>query len=144
MFSYFFLRFFPLFSRFLAFFTASSSCIGFPLFLFLVLLNINNEYVTVYIVLIALFFIYFLILNYSPLPLVSASSVCLRVYFCFLTKTNRYLLVFYFSHFFSRVFSFWTWRLSSILDWQHKKYSSTVCVCVRVLQHKKMKSFKWW
>lgn len=49
------------------------------------------------------------------------------VYFCFLTKTNRYLASFI-SHFF---FSRSDFVLSCILDWQHKKYSSTVVfVCV--------------
>lgn len=100
-FSYFF-PLFPLFSRF-PHVSPLPHLYWFPsFFVSCFLLNINNEYVTVYIVLIALFFIYFLILNYSPFPpYSSASSVCVCI-FCFLTKTNRYLASFI-SHFFSRV-----------------------------------------
>lgn len=140
----FFLLFslFPLFSRF-PHVSPLPHLYWFPSF-FCFLLNINNEYVTVYIVLIALFFIYFLILNYSSFPPYSSpySSVCVCI-FCFLTKTNRYLASFI-SHVFSR--SDFVSHVSSTDNTRNIVPQLCLCVCgVCELETKrKMKSFKWW
>lgn len=140
-FSYFF-PLFPLFSRF-PHVSPLPHLYWFPsFFVSCFLLNINNEYVTVYIVLIALFFIYFLILNYSPFPpYSSASSVC--VYFLLPNKNKSISRQFYFT-FFSR--SDFVSHVSSTDNTRNIVPQLCLCVCgVCELETKrKMKSFKWW